>query len=186
MDHQISQKNSYSEVKYPYKINKDLLLDQFTSIKLNNGITICNFSSFHDYVFNTGEVLPACTKEVADRHKLLTRERPSSRWIGHSFAETSRYDNYMFEHYELDIDKPDWIDVELEMTIASHTLKDLKVLSEMNHLDIILVPYPLKDLLNQGWKKSHNGYIIWQKARTCRKVDPRDISKGIYSDKFCI
>ena len=39
-------------------------------IKLYNGVNIMNFSSPHSYIFTTGEVLPACSDEVAQRYKL--------------------------------------------------------------------------------------------------------------------
>ena len=147
-----------------------MLLDQFPMITLNNGVTVCNFSSNHPYKFDTGETLPACLKITADRHKLDTHEAKTPRWIGSKkFCEG----------------EPDWYDVELTHTLPSHTKKDLKVLAKMDKLDIILVPYPLKSILNENWKNDPDTFTIWGKARTCRKIDPRDNSQGIYSNKFC-
>ena len=161
--------------------NVDLLLDQFPMITLNNGISICNFSSFHDYWLRTdehdikGEILPRCTKEVADRHKLIAEESLVPRWKGFDTLDDNYPDN-----------SPTWMDVNLDLRIDLHTKKDLYVLAKMEKLDIILVPYPIQAILNEQWKKDTRSYIIWCKSRTCRKIDPRDITQGIYSNKFCV
>jgi hypothetical protein len=78
------------------------------------------------------------------------------------------------------------MDVNLDLRIDLHTKKDLYVLAKMEKLDIILVPYPIQAILNEKWKKDTRSYIIWCKSRTCRKIDPRDITQGIYSNKFCV
>jgi hypothetical protein len=154
----------------------ELLLDQFPMIALNSGVTVCNFSSFHPYKFNTGETLPACTKETADRHKLTTIEDKTPRWKSlDSFDE-----KWLAEDHE-----PDWYDIKLTLKIPMHTIKDLKILAEMDKLDIIMVPYPIQSELNENWRKNADMYIIWCKSRTCRKIDPRDHSQGVYSNKFC-
>ena len=163
----------------------ELLLDQFPMIELNSGVTVCNFSSFHSYKFDTGEILPACLKETADRHKLTTTEDKTPRWKGHDSLYSSGFGEWEFEHYNLDEDKPDWYDIELSMSIPAHTVKDLKILAKMDKLDIIMVPYPIQSILGKEWKKNSDMYTIWCKSRTCRKIDPRDHSQGVYSNKFC-
>ena len=168
----------------------DLLLDQFPVITLNSGVTICNFSSFHDYWLRLdehdpkGETLPGCTKVVADRHKLFTTESLNPRWKGFDTLETDN--SQLIQSYNLDEDNPDWVDVELSLTIDLHTMKDLYVLAKMKDLHIILVPYPIQAILNNKWKEDSRSYAVWCKSRTCRKIDPRDITQGIYSNKFCV
>ena len=81
--------------------------------------------------------------------------------------------------------KPAWYDIKLKFKIPMHTMKDLKILAEMDKLDIIMVPYPIQSILGKKWKKDSDMYIIWCKSRTCRKIDPRDNSQGVYSNKFC-
>ena len=168
----------------------DLLLDQFPVITLNSGVTICNFSSFHDYWLRLdehdpkGEILPGCTKVVADRHKLFTTESLNPRWKGFDTLETDN--SQLIQSYNLDEDNPDWVDVELSLTIDLHTMKDLYVLAKMKDLHIILVPYPIQAILNNKWKEDNRSYTVWCKSRTCRKIDPRDITQGIYSNKFCV
>ena len=168
----------------------DLLLDQFPVITLNSGVTICNFSSFHDYWLRIdehdpkGEILPGCTKVVADRHKLFTTESLNPRWKGFDTLETDN--SQLIQSYNLDEDNPDWVDVELSLTIDLHTMKDLYVLAKMKDLHIILVPYPIQAILNNKWKEDNRSYTVWCKSRTCRKIDPRDITQGIYSNKFCV
>ena len=168
----------------------DLLLDQFPVVTLSSGVTICNFSSFHDYWLRTdehdikGEKLPGCTKVVADRHKLITEESLEPRWKEWDIEETTVPE--LVEWYDLDKDNPDWLDVNLSLSIDLHTKKDLYVLAKMEKLHIILVPYPIQAILNEKWKKDTRSYTIWCKSRTCRKIDPRDITQGIYSNKFCV
>jgi len=183
----------------------ELLLDQFPMIALNSGVTVCNFSSFHSYKFNTGETLPKCTKETADRHSMKTIEHKTERWKGFETIETNRYVHqdwsYLdtkehaarlnkegiawFKEKGLDRDNPDWYDLELNMLIQKHTLKDLTVLANMDKLDIILIPRPVQEILNENWQNDPDIYKIRLKARTCRKLDSRDNSQGIYSNKFC-
>ena len=168
----------------------DLLLDQFPVITLNSGVTICNFSSFHDYWLRLdehdpkGETLPGCTKVVADRHKLFTTESLNPRWKGFDTLETDN--SQLIQSYNLDEDNPDWVDVELSLTIDLHTMKDLYVLAKMKDLHVILVPYPIQAILSNKWMNDSRSYIVWCKSRTCRKIDPRDITQGIYSNKFCV
>ena len=170
----------------------DLLLSQFPVITLNSGVRICNFSSFHSYWLRTdehdeiGNTLPACTKEVADNHKLVTEEVLTPRWSKFKVEQTTGADKPFFEMYELDRHDPDWLDVELSLSIDLYTMQDLHVLAKMEDLDIILVPYPIQSILNERWRIDTKSYVIWCKSRTCRKIDPRDISQGVYSNKFCV
>ena len=46
------------------------LLNKYPMIKLDNGLNVVNYSSPHPYTFDTGEVLPMCTKEVSSRTTL--------------------------------------------------------------------------------------------------------------------
>ena len=124
----------------------DLLLSQFPVITLNSGVRICNFSSFHSYWLRTdehdevGATLPACTKEVADNHKLVTEEVLTPRWSKFKVEQTTGADKPFFEMYELDRHDPDWLDVELSLSIDLHTMQDLHVLAKMKDLHVILVP----------------------------------------------
>mgnify|MGYP006401089103 FL=1 len=169
----------------------DLLLDQFPVITLNSGVTICNFSSFHDYWLRLdehdpkGETLPGCTKVVADRHKLITEESLNPRWKGFDSLDTD-LNKVFFKIHDLDAKNPDWLDVNLSLSIDLHTMKDLYVLAKIKDLHIILVPYPIQAILNNKWKEDNRSYTVWCKSRTCRKIDPRDITQGIYSNKFCV
>ena len=79
----------------------EMLLDQFPMITLNNGVTVCNFSSNHSYKFDTGETLPACLKVTADRHKLSIIETKIPRWKGHDASDSNKYEKWEFEHHNL-------------------------------------------------------------------------------------
>jgi hypothetical protein len=88
-----------------------------TQITLKNGITIVNFSSPHPFTFETGEVLPACTPEEANRLMLVAEE------IEHNNGR--------------------WIDIELTLKM-SDAVRDALVWVNMNpNVDIILVPLPV-------------------------------------------
>jgi hypothetical protein len=136
---------------------------------------------------------------------MKTIEHKTERWKGFETIETNRYVHqdwsYLdtkehaarlnkegiawFKEKGLDRDNPDWYDLELNMLIQKHTLKDLTVLANMDKLDIILIPRPVQEILNENWQNDPDIYKIRLKARTCRKLDSRDNSQGIYSNKFC-
>ena len=151
-----------------------LLLDEFPAITLDNNIRICNFSSFHSYTFDTGEVLPACTKAVADKYKLKD--------IHKNYWNHTRRNGYVHSNCKIS-----WMDVSIKYDLTAEIRHSLALLHDINELDIVLVPFLLMDLL-----KSEGEYYMVNsihstppKIRTCKKVDPRDISQGIFSNKFC-
>lgn len=142
-----------------WKGRHGMILD-FPYLQLNNDLVILNFSSFHTYKFHTGEELKACTKDVADKYKL--------------------------DSSHLESIKDGWTDISIHYSITPVIFDALdKLHSDYRQcnrdLDIILVPFLLMDTLrwNSNWGN-------WNKVRTCKKVDPRDMSQGIFSDKFCI
>ena len=152
----------------------NLLLNEFPCITMNNGIVICNFTSFHDYWLRSdekdtiGEILPGCTKEVADKYKLK------------SFENTDIF----FKQATASTGTTVWVDIELEHTIPSGVINRLADLHRYNdgEIDIILLPYLLMDLLKQHHGPNAGGF---NKIRVCKKIDVRDVTQGIFNSRFC-
>jgi len=129
----------------------------------------------HDTI---GEILPGCTKDVADKYKLKAEEKESRFVKRRDLSEVSS--EYVAE----------WTDIELKYKIP---MKVLVALGKLHHnridyvdVDIILVPFILMDLL-----KATDGHATVQeyrglhKVRTCKKIDVRDEKQGIFNNRFC-
>ena len=123
-----------------------------------------NFSSPHCYVFNTKEVLPACSDEVAQRYKLDSDHTLHDRGV--------------------------YSDVLIKYSISNEMCDVLVKATEYNGVDIILVPYPVLDAWSSMIRNlEHDDYLryleqVLLKIRTC-KLDDR-VTKVIRSDQFCI
>tara|TARA_R100000995_G_C3367522_1_gene70227 strand:- start:61 stop:480 length:420 start_codon:yes stop_codon:yes gene_type:complete len=138
-----------------------IFLNKYPSIKLEEkGIRVVNYSSPHPYTFHTGEVLPACSDEVARETKLEAN------------------------HSKVYNDKG-WHDVSINYALSKMQEDELTKLVDMNITDIILVPYSvmkaLKDSLD--WEIHWYSYV-WDKIRVCKLHDR--VTKVIRSDEFCI
>ena len=143
--------------------------NEFPIIKLNNGLNIMNFSSPHSYAFTTGEILPACHADVAQRYKLD--------------SDHLRHDRGVYS------------DVLIKYEISDHMFKVLLNATIYNGIDIILVPYPVLDawssmvrlestfdVEDEMWTMSDAERVLL-KIRTC-KLDDR-VTKVIKSNEFC-
>ena len=137
-----------------------IFLNKYPSIKLDSGIRIVNYSSPHPYTFHTGEVLPACSDEVARDTKLL--------------ANHARKKN----------DKG-WYDISINYALSEMQEDELIKLVDMRIIDIILVPYPVMQALKDSpdWEIHWYSYV-WDKIRVCKLHDR--VTKVIRSDEFCV
>ena len=135
--------------------------NEFPFIKLNNGLTVMNFSSPHSYTFHTGEVLPACSDEVAQKYKLNSDHTLHDRGV--------------------------YSDVLIKYNISNDMFNILVKATEYNGIGIILVPYPVLDawstLVRQDVYEAASCEQVLLKIRTC-KLDDR-VTKVIRSDQFC-
>ncbi len=144
-----------------------IFLNKYPSIKLNSGIRIVNFSSPHKYVFHTGEVLDACTREVS-KHSMLDENHLKTKNAG------------------------GWYDININYDLPGNLFNDLIPLSELSIIDVILVPYPtlnclkeIKDALTSDYDVNSSVFHqILEKARTCKFHDR--VTKVIRSDEFCV
>ena len=130
-----------------------------------------NFSSPHSYVFTTGEVLPACHPDVAQRYNLDEDHKRHDRGV--------------------------YSDILIKYNINEHMFKLLFDATIYDGIDIILVPYPVLDAWSSMVRHENNTLAldkIWDhditeaervllKIRTC-KFDDR-VTKAIRSNEFC-
>lgn len=93
-------------------------------ITLKNGIRVANLSSPHSFKFITGEELPACSAEVANRLKLeqVEKEVPGIKGT---------------------------IDIELTFQMSAAVREELDVLSGREDIDIVIVPFPVMNALKE-------------------------------------
>tara|TARA_R100000789_G_scaffold86674_2_gene82877 strand:- start:2138 stop:2671 length:534 start_codon:yes stop_codon:yes gene_type:complete len=163
-------------------------IGEFPIIRLKNSIRIVNFSSLHSYTFDTGEVLPGCDSEVTYKYKLECSHEYEPRWINVNEHETSAYgEDYM----RASMGDPEYHDVRIHYSLSEPIQDMLRLLANRHYVDIILVPFPVRQCIKEEYDEleqivppSEENNILY-KTRTCKKVDPRDISKGISSVEFC-
>ena len=186
-----------------------VLNGKYSLINLKSGISVVNFGSPHSYTFDTGEVLNACSDDVAKTMMLDknhsgianviidtadTRLRVSipkdeiEHWQGYVLQNNPAYDGCKM-----------WLDVFINYQISSEIEDDITRLTEMDMVNIILVPYPVMNAWEYETKvqreivdKLGNDALVkftdvWQfallKMRTCHLKDR--VTKIIYSDRFC-
>ena len=135
-------------------------LNKYPSIKLDSDIRVVNYSSPHPYTFHTGEVLPACSDEVAQETKLEA-------------------------HHNKTYNDKGWLDVSISYCLSKMQYEELPKLVAFNEIDIILVPYPVLNALKSelNWETKWAD-LVWEKIRVCKLHDR--VTKVIRSDEFCI
>ena len=185
--------------------------DKYPYIKLKNGINVCNFSSPHQYIFHTGEVLNACSDHVANTMKLKDEHTGIAHVIINGGEENiavpqtsyDKWKEYILAGWPQYSDAVMWLDVSINYKIPDQMLDDILMINEMDVVDIILVPYPVldawkretnmhklvvaeSDILNENdtiIKFADNWELALNKMRTCHLQDR--VSKVIYTDRFC-
>lgn len=135
----------------------------YTSITLGNGLLVINFSSPHEFTFQTGEILPACSKERAEAMKVDTGDVEA----------------------ELDGVLEDIIDVQLNITISGETQKELERLHFEFHGSRVRILVPLMVL--KGWYVLYPEHEKNPRLHSFRAVRSADrVTKQIYRNKFCV
>ena len=94
-------------------------------ITLNNGLRIANMSSPHPFTFTTGEVLPECSAEEANRLKLdaVEVEVPGIKGT---------------------------IDIKLQFKMNKVVEDHLIELNNNEDIDIVLIPFPVLQCLREA------------------------------------
>jgi hypothetical protein len=135
-------------------------------VKLSNGIVVANFSSPHQFLFEDGSVLEACSPERAKRLMLESQE----------YIEAAKK----------------WVDVRLRFLMSEAVDGELLVMDKDEEVDIILVPLPVltaikgcmmhdDDFREPYYSDSPNHYT---KCRVVRVADR--VTKAAYADRFCV
>ena len=179
-------------------------LNKYPMVKLNDGLMVVNFSSPHNYVFDSGEVLNACSDHIAESIMLSQNHSGIAHIILNDNTVTTIAvpDNDTWKEYvhngwpDLDI-KTIWLDVTIDYQMSETITKDILNLTELDIVDIILVPYPVMEALKKEADKVYSmntvideGVLVddpWQrgldKMRTCHLYDR--VKKTIFHDRFC-
>jgi len=186
-----------------------VLNEKYPLIKLNSGITVVNFGSPHSYTFDTGEVLNACSDDVA---KTMMLDKNHSG-IANVIIDTAdsrlnvpvpkdqieHWQSYVLQNHPAYDGCKMWLDVFINYQISSDIEDDITRLAEMDIVNIILVPYPVmnaweyetkiqREIVDQLGNDALVKFTdVWQfallKMRTCHLKDR--VTKIIYSDRFC-
>ena len=175
--------------------------DRFPLVVMDDSkVYIVNFSSLHFYVFDNGQILDGCTREIAYKYKLEPDIIKTPRW-----THIDQDDGYGVDHGLMMMkeygEQPDWYDIDLVYKMPEHMFEALAEIASHSFVDIILVPFPVMQCfkahefsfskkfmmrVHEERKEGRDKYMmILDKIRVCKKVDPRDVSKGILSNEFC-
>jgi hypothetical protein len=102
------------------------------AVTLSNNLRVANFSSPHPFNFADGSVLPACD-EARSRALSMDRDDYESPWAGPLFG----------------VDAP-IRQVKPQFLLNAATITELTAAQETWDVDIVLVPFPLLQALEQG------------------------------------
>jgi len=186
-----------------------VLNEKYPLIKLNSGITVVNFGSPHSYTFDTGEVLNACSDDVAKTMMLdknhsgianVIIDTADSRLnVAVPKDQIEHWQGYVLQNHPAYDGCKMWLDVFINYQISSDIEDDITRLAEMDIVNIILVPYPVmnaweyetkiqREIVDQLGNDALVKFTdVWQfallKMRTCHLKDR--VTKIIYSDRFC-
>jgi len=179
-------------------------LNKYPMVRLNDGLMVVNFSSPHNYIFDSGEILNACEDHITE--SIMLSENHSG--IAHiilndntvttiAVPDNDTWKEYIHEGWpDLNI-KHMWLDITIDYKMSETITKDILNLTELDIVDIILVPRPVME----AWKKEadkvyyvntviNEGVLVddpWQqgldKMRTCHLFDR--VKKTIFHDRFC-
>jgi len=145
---------------------------QIQQLTLKSGLRIANFSSFHPFHFDTGEILPGHSKEWCDAMSLEVEEKENKYWLR--------------DHGNGD---PIYVtDIELCFNLGrdvSEAIRRWYVLWEKGRVDIVLMPLPVA----RAWEKFSNDLNTYKYPGPFRIVRVKERAcepKIIYSDRFCI
>ena len=131
--------------------------EELPVVVLSNGITVANFSSNHTFKFEDGSVLPTCTDKRCERLKLNSVERVVD-------TNTS------------------WIDIKMNYNMSEVVRKEIDYIKGyVIGVDIVIVPRPVLDTINNEYPTIDNGYIYFRGIRIKKQS-----SKTAFINKFCI
>jgi len=136
-------------------------------IKLSNGLRVANFSSPHDFKFEDGNILKACTDKRAEYFK-VNFDETSQTILYHSC-------NVKTEHIKLDFS--------LSEMLASEINHILLNWEEENLFDILLIPLSMMNAIKNDYR--FEGVNILDSPFRVIKMKSR-LEKLVRIDKFCV
>ena len=130
-----------------------VLEGKYPIINLKNGVHVVNFGSPHSYTFDTGEVLKACSDDVA-REMMLDKNHTGVANVIIDTADSRlrvpipkdclpNWRAYVLRNHPEYETCTMWLDVFINYQIPSIMEDDIVALAEMDMINIILVPYPV-------------------------------------------
>jgi len=116
-------------------------------ITLSNGLRVANMSSPHPFNFTTGEVLPACSPEEANRLKLESVEVETPGIKG-------------------------TIDISLRWRLSPAVAEHLAALEADPGVDVVLVPFPVMTALKEAGCPIGKCRVIRSADRVTKAIYP--------------
>ena len=133
---------------------------------LSNGIRVANFSSPHDFEFEDSSILKACSKERAEKLKIIFNETIKTQKInakGYDVKTKTWQSGIDIKNISLDFELSENVLNEMDNIIK---LKDL--------VDIIIIPLPMLTALKKKYPnisgKNTKYRVIKMKSRTEKLV----------------
>jgi len=141
---------------------------------LSNGIRVANFSSPHDFEFEDSSILKACSKERAEKLKIIFNETIKTQKInakGYDVKTKTWQSGIDIKNISLDFELSENVLNEMDNIIK---LKDL--------VDIIIIPLPMLTALKK--KYTHPKAIEISKYRVIKMKSRREKLEKI--NEWCI
>lgn len=133
------------------------------AVTLTNGLRVANFSSPHPFNFVDGSVLPACD-EARSRALSMDREDKESPWAGPLFGVTAPIQQV----------KPVFV-------LNDATLAELEAAQDTWDVDIVLVPFPLLQAIQND---ALDGGLLERFTKVATVIMADRITKAAAIDKF--
>lgn len=133
---------------------------------LSNGIRVANFSSPHDFEFEDSSILKACSKERAEKLKIIFNETIETQKIN-----AKGYD-VKTKTWKSGIDIKN---ISLDFELSENVLNEMDNIIKLNDLvDIIIIPLPMLTALKKKYPnisgKNTKYRVIKMKSRTEKLV----------------
>jgi len=138
--------------------NLTAVLFENKTATLTNGLRVVNFSSPHEFIFEDGTVLSACSKERAEE-------------LSVKFDETVEAND-------------NWYDIILDFEITYRCMKEINkimVLHDAEVIDVVLIPLPMMNALKKDWSVDR----IRKSPFRCVRMKSRT-EKVLCIDRFCL
>ena len=158
-------------------------MENMPTVKLTNGIIVGNFSSPHTFEFADGTILPACSKERAEKLKMNFTENyvesPSKMWK--DIKPQIELTNEINEELNF---ITDWLDrpaTSKELMNTHYTF----VYGDYNEVHVILIPLMMMSALKEETRSKYcPSFINSLNLRVMKAISRTD--KRLRIDEFCV